>query len=136
MKQSLRIDAGTSALRLVLKRRPQVRGRVVDDGGRPFTNFSVNNSLIDSTDGTFTRALPSPPPRSLVVSALDFAPLELPLPTGVEQGDVDLGDIKLSRGRTVKGILRQLETGTPLEGEHRERVVIRIQGEHPSATSR
>ncbi|MCY1043828.1 carboxypeptidase-like regulatory domain-containing protein [Corallococcus sp. bb12-1] len=114
VKRRWRIGEEAQDLRLILKRSPVLRGRVVDEGGQPVTAFSVNGSEFTSKDGTFEQP-PRPDGGRLVVRALDFAPLERTL-TLPDDGDLDVGVLTLSRGRTVRGVLHDARTGALFTG--------------------
>ncbi|RKG86141.1 carboxypeptidase-like regulatory domain-containing protein [Corallococcus terminator] len=115
VKRRWRIGEEAQDLRLILKRSPVLRGRVVDEGGQPLTAFSVNGSRVTSEDGTFEQPPGPSEGRRLVVRALDFAPLERTL-TLPDEGDLDVGVLTLSRGRTVRGVLHDARTGALFTG--------------------
>ncbi|RKH31782.1 collagen binding domain-containing protein [Corallococcus sp. CA031C] len=139
VKEDWRIGAEARELRLVLKPKARLRGRIVDEGGQPVTSFSVNGSEVTSTDGTFAEPVEPDDVRKLVVRAMDFAPLERAL-TPPDEGDLDVGTLTLSRGRTVRGVLHDARTGAPFTAREatatRPQVHVRIEGTGPADSRR
>ncbi|RKH31786.1 carboxypeptidase regulatory-like domain-containing protein [Corallococcus sp. CA031C] len=119
-KQTLRVGSDVREVRLVLHRRPHARGRVVGPGGAPVTAFTVNFDEHRSPSGDFNVDLSGATDRhTLVIRAKGLATLERTFT--VEGGaDVDLGTLTLSGGRTVRGVLREAQTGRPFTGELRD----------------
>ncbi|RKH08895.1 hypothetical protein D7V97_18165 [Corallococcus sp. CA053C] len=115
---ALTVDAAVSEVRLVMRRKPHVRGRAVAEGGGPLKDFEVNGRESLTPDGSFDLPLEGTSPWRLRLSAQDFAPLELTL-TPEEDADVDLGVVTLKRGRTARVLLRDAETGEPFNGRLR-----------------
>ncbi|RKH07037.1 carboxypeptidase-like regulatory domain-containing protein [Corallococcus carmarthensis] len=118
--RTLIVGSDVREVRLVLHRRPHARGRVVGPGGAPVTSFSVGFDQQRSPSGNFDVDLSGATDRhALVFRAKGMAPLERTFT--LEGGaDVDLGTLTLSEGRTVRGVLRDAQTGLPLSGEVRE----------------
>ncbi|CAM4123486.1 carboxypeptidase regulatory-like domain-containing protein [Corallococcus sp. ZKHCc1 1396] len=116
-KDTLRVGSHVEEVRLVLRRTPQVRGRVVAEGGAALPSFTVNGLYFRQPDGTFELAVKEPGAWRLRVEARDFAPLERTLT--LDDTDVDLGLLTLTRGRTVRVLLRDAETGEPFNGRLR-----------------
>ncbi|MCY1043824.1 carboxypeptidase-like regulatory domain-containing protein [Corallococcus sp. bb12-1] len=119
-KYTLRVGSDVREVRLVLHRRPHVRGRVVGPGGAPVTAFTVNFDEQRSPSGDFDVDLSAATGQhTLVIRAKGLATLEQTFT--VEGGaDVDLGTLTLSGGRTVRGVLRDAQTGLPFTGEVRD----------------
>lgn len=105
---------GDRDVRLVVKRRATIRGRVVDEAGSPLARFDVNGKRVAAKDGVFHQPL-SKFQSPVKVSAEGFASNLLQIEVLPER-TVDLGDIVLTRGRTVRGLVVDADTGTPLPG--------------------
>lgn len=112
--QEVTAEPGARDLRLVVERRATVRGRVVDEAGSPLAMFIVNGRRVAAEDGVFHQPL-SKFESPVRVSAEGFAATLLPVEVLPER-DVDLGDIVLTRGRRVRGLVVDADTGTPLPG--------------------
>jgi protocatechuate 3,4-dioxygenase beta subunit len=116
---TVQVDPGVEEVRLVLRRRPHVRGRVLVEGDAPLAAFDVNGRPYMNRDGRFDQLLSSSPgPQRLVVRAKGYASVDRTV-TPEGEGDVDLGTITLSRGRTVRVMLRDAATGKPYNGRVR-----------------
>ncbi|RKH09102.1 hypothetical protein D7X74_30220 [Corallococcus sp. CA047B] len=116
-KHTLRVGSDVDEVRLVLRRMPHVRGRVVAEGGVALPSFEVNGMHSRLPDGRFELTAEEPGAWRLRVEAQDFAPLERTLT--LDDTDVDLGVLTLTRGRTVRVLLRDAETGAPFNGRVR-----------------
>ncbi|MCY1030952.1 carboxypeptidase regulatory-like domain-containing protein [Corallococcus sp. BB11-1] len=116
-KDTLRVGSDVDEVRLVLRRTPRVRGRVVAEGDVALPTFAVNGVHSRLPDGRFELAVKEPGAWRLRVEAQDFAPLERTL--HLDDTDVDLGLLTLTRGRTVRVLLRDAETGAPFNGRVR-----------------
>ncbi|MGV3619259.1 MAG: carboxypeptidase regulatory-like domain-containing protein [Archangium sp.] len=90
-----------------------VSGRVVDDKGKPVTEFRVLHRPVDDKEGKF-----SMPARvgkmQVAVDAQGFA--QQMMEVDVKEGANDLGVIKLTRGVSLTGVVRDAETGQPIAG--------------------
>ncbi|MCY1043826.1 hypothetical protein OV208_21075 [Corallococcus sp. bb12-1] len=113
-KDTLRVGSDVEEVRLVLRRTPHVRGRVVAEGGAALPSFEVNGRRFLKPDGSFELEAEEAGAWKLRVEAPDFAPLERTLT--LDDSDVDLGVLTLTRGRTVHALLRDEETGKPFTG--------------------
>ncbi len=100
--------AGGDPVRVVVKRQPVFRGRVLGDG-QPLKSFRVDEFEVTSSDGRFELALPASDDRVVVtVEAPGFTPLTENRPT-----TPDLGDFELKRAPRVTGVVRE-EGGGPV----------------------
>ncbi|WP_223643081.1 carboxypeptidase-like regulatory domain-containing protein [Corallococcus sp. EGB] len=111
-------DAGE--VRLVLRRTPHVRGRVVAEGDAKLEFFEVNGRRYTDPDGHFDTLLhEATGAQRFVVSARGFARMDRTVtPDG--ENDVDLGTVTLTRGRTLQVFLRDAATGEPFTGRVRD----------------
>ncbi|MCY1043825.1 carboxypeptidase-like regulatory domain-containing protein [Corallococcus sp. bb12-1] len=113
-KNALRVGSDVDEVRLVLRRTPHVRGKVVAEGGEALQTFEVNGHHSRWPDGRFELTVEEQGAWRLRVEAPDFAPLERTLT--LDDTDVDLGVLTLTQGRTVRVLLRDAETGAPFNG--------------------
>lgn len=96
-----------------------VKGRVLDSQGQPVAQFSINGAAYKAPDGRFEYVPGGPPgaerPKNLplVVTADGFTPLEKQVALG--PGDTDVGDLKLSPGRTFTLTVVEDPGGAPVE---------------------
>ncbi|MBN8469209.1 carboxypeptidase regulatory-like domain-containing protein [Corallococcus exiguus] len=113
------VRGDTEEVRLVLRRIPHVRGRVVAEGGATLEWFEVNGTRYTQPDGLFDKALyEATGPQRFVVRAKGFATVDRTVtPDG--ENDVDLGTLTLTQGRTVRVLLRDAATGEPFTGRVR-----------------
>ena len=111
---------------LVLKlKQASVRGRVLDgNSGAPIERFTVDMYIgeprthtIESSDGTFD--LPvlrfDEDGTELTIRASGYGEWTRPLFEG-SSGVYDLGDIALEASRTIRGVVRDAQTGSPIRG--------------------
>ncbi len=106
-----------SAVTLTLTRVPTMRGRVVRDDGTVVSVFSIDGKLFDASDGRF--AVQSAVAGQRGVQLLTFkSPGLVSVRRDVELAgvDVDIGDIVLARGQTVRGWVLDAQTSQPLSG--------------------
>ncbi|WP_224360878.1 carboxypeptidase regulatory-like domain-containing protein [Hyalangium versicolor] len=100
---------GGPPVKVVLKRRPVFRGRVVGDDGAPVKRFRLDEHDVSSPDGRFEVALPVAGDRVIVsVDAQGYEPLMVDRPV-----TPDLGDLVLQRAPTLSGLVRD-ESGSPV----------------------
>lgn len=98
---------------LTLKREPTLSGRVVDESGAPIKAFRVDMQSFDTLDGKFeTRTAKGK--QELLFEASGYASRTLSV-TNTE-GINDVGDVKLSSGRTVSGVVLNAVTRAPIAG--------------------
>lgn len=100
--------AGGEPARIVVKRQPVFRGRVLADG-QPLKTFRVDEHEVSSADGRFELPLPATEDRVIVtIEAPGYEPLMTDRPNAP-----DLGDFTLSRAPLVTGVVRD-EGGAPV----------------------
>jgi hypothetical protein len=100
---------GGPAVKVVLKRRPMFRGRVVGDDGSPVRRFRLDEHDVSSPDGSFEVALPVVGDRIIAsVDAPGYEPLMVDRPVAP-----DLGELVLQRAPTLSGLVRD-ESGSPV----------------------
>lgn len=100
--------AGGDPVRVVVKRQPVFRGRVLSEG-QPLKSFRVDQFEVTSSDGRFELALPASDDRVVVtVEAPGFTPL-----TENRPNTSDLGDFELKRAPRMRGVVRE-ESGGPV----------------------
>jgi hypothetical protein len=100
---------GGPAVKVVLKRRPLFRGRVVGDDGVPLRRFRLDEHDVSSPDGRFEVSLPVAGDRIIVsVDAPGYEPLMVDRPVAP-----DLGDLVLQKAPTLAGLVRD-EGGAPV----------------------
>jgi hypothetical protein len=107
LEQSDRVLAtpGGEPVRLVVKRQPVFRGRVLGEG-QPLKSFRVDEFEVTSADGRFELPLPATADRVIVaVEAPGYEPQTVDRPTTPELGDFDLRKAPL-----VTGVVRD-DTG-------------------------
>ena len=96
-------------MKVVLKRRPVFRGRVVGDDGSPVKRFRLDEHDVTSPDGRFEVALAVAGDRLIVsVDAPGYEPLMVDRPV-----TPDLGDLVMQRAPTLTGLVRD-ESGSPV----------------------
>ncbi len=109
----LRVSAGTTEVRLVLERLGHIRGRLVDAKGAPITRFEVNGESRRDSGGSFAVSFSSSGVEKLTLYASGMAPVQRSVP--VREGlDVDLGELRMGPGRTVRGRVLDAETSAPV----------------------
>ncbi|WP_338273972.1 carboxypeptidase regulatory-like domain-containing protein [Corallococcus caeni] len=113
---SVVVGRDTAEVRLVLRRIPHVRGRVVAEGGVALESFDVNGLRYTNPDGRFDQSLfEATGAQRLLVRSKGFAHEDRTVtPDG--ENDLDLGTVTLTRGRTVRVLLREASTGKPYNG--------------------
>jgi hypothetical protein len=100
---------GGPAVKVVLKRRPVFRGRVVGDDGVPIRRFRLDEHDVSSPDGRFEVTLPIAGDRVIVaVDAQGYEPMMVDRPVAP-----DLGDLVLQKAPTLSGLVRD-EGGGPV----------------------
>ncbi|AFE04124.1 hypothetical protein COCOR_01521 [Corallococcus coralloides DSM 2259] len=113
---ALLVTLGQGDVRLVLERRPRLRGQVVSDDGTPLPcKVLERGDWVQALDGTFDLPLPDDGPGKLLVSAKGF--FELQRKFVVSPGtDIDLGTLWMTRSRTVRFTVLSEATRVPLAG--------------------
>lgn len=93
--------AGGAPVKIVVKRQPIFRGRVLGDG-KPLKRFRVDGHEVSSSDGSFELALPATDDRVvLTIESPGFQPLVTDRPN-----TPDLGVFDLKRTPQVTGVVR------------------------------
>jgi protocatechuate 3,4-dioxygenase beta subunit len=100
---------GGPPVKVVLKRRPVFRGRVVAEDGTPVRRYRLDEHEVSSPDGRFEVSLPVIGDRVIVsVDAPGFEPLMADRPVAP-----DLGDLVMQRAPSLSGVVRD-EGGAPV----------------------
>ena len=126
-----RIKVGTTDLRVELKPLAVIIGRVLDPSGKPAESFSVRAQAnrgqargstrlrarnFNPADGRFEYKGVNDGIYSLSIRSLKYAAVTL-TDLRIEAGDVvDVGDIELSEGGNVNGIVVAAQTNDPIAG--------------------
>ncbi|AKF87171.1 hypothetical protein MFUL124B02_38810 [Myxococcus fulvus 124B02] len=114
---ALRVPSGTTPLRLVMDRQSWVRGRVVGPDGSPLRRFMAGGEPVESEDGTFS--FPRNPyslSKRYFFAAEGLRSAERVIDGGQGMPDLDLGEIRLERGRRLRGRVVDAQTDQPLAG--------------------
>jgi protocatechuate 3,4-dioxygenase beta subunit len=110
----LRVGAGPADVRLVMARDAHFVGRLVDPDGAPLTRFEVNGSAEEDPDGDFSVPIESVLSEALTFEAEGLPPKVVRVDARPAGSDVDLGVVRMSRGRRVHGRVVDAETGAPV----------------------
>ncbi|MBZ4417474.1 carboxypeptidase-like regulatory domain-containing protein [Myxococcus sp. RHSTA-1-4] len=111
----LRIGADTAEVRLVLARKDHIVGRLVDPGGAPVTSFQVNRLPVEDPGGAFAVPRDAMGDEPLVFEADGLSPRVLRRESREgSDGDLDLGVVRMSRGRKLRGRVVDAETSEPV----------------------
>lgn len=111
---NLKARAAQVGVRIVLKAAPVIKGRVVAEDGEAIKDFTVNRSRKVTTDGRFSLPVLAKGETDVDFEADGYAQLRVKVPAF--SGKKDLGDVTLSRGRTVSGAVVDAITGAPVDG--------------------
>ncbi|WP_237079879.1 carboxypeptidase-like regulatory domain-containing protein [Myxococcus xanthus] len=109
------VSPGEHPIRLVLQRYSRIRGSLLSADGAPILEFTLNGRLVRSEDGAFEWSTTKSGTLTLAFGATGMAPRSLTVDVPLE-GDVDLGDLHMSPGRSVQGRLLDAATSAPIEG--------------------
>jgi protocatechuate 3,4-dioxygenase beta subunit len=109
----LSVREGQGELRLVLDRLSRVRGRVVGPDGAPLRRFSLNGRPLAHTEGAFELPFEGAEELRLEFTAPGMAPV-MRLVQTQEGKDMDLGEVRMGKGRRVEGRVVDAETGAPV----------------------
>ncbi|MBK7861068.1 MAG: carboxypeptidase regulatory-like domain-containing protein [Archangiaceae bacterium] len=107
--------AGDTQVRLVIRRRPVARGRVVDARHQPITEFVLGGYENEIPSGTFATPLDEED-TELELEVSGYLPRRVALPPRAPGRDVDLGDIVAGEGRAVRFLVLSRRSGKPLAG--------------------
>lgn len=111
--QQVKARAPDSNLVIKLEQADVVAGRVVDEQGAPVKQFRISSRPFDTQDGRFEM-----PVRrgkfELVFEAMGFA--QRGVSVEAKSGRTDLGDVRLSKGRAIEGVVVDASTGKPVAG--------------------
>lgn len=100
---------GGPAVKVVLKRRPVFRGRVIGDDGVPLRRFRLDEHDVSSPDGRFEVSLPVAGDRVIIsLDAPGYEPMMVDRPVAP-----DLGDLVLQKAPMLSGLVRD-EGGAPV----------------------
>ena len=106
---------GSDAIVVRIERRPTVRGRCVDDAGRPLFGVEVTSAMGDRVhsdhDGRFTLRGMHINDRRIALEIPDMATVGVSIP-GDGRHDVDLPDIVIPRGVTLRAQVVDADGGT------------------------
>jgi hypothetical protein len=120
------------SLRLVLRRGGQVTGRLVGPDGSPLRDFQLNGYDVESPEGRFLWSLESGAETVLTFNAPELAGAVRRV-HGREGEAVDLGDVVLEEGRTLRVRAVDAESGQPLLSAWVEEVAPDTRGEFGSS---
>ncbi|RKH03842.1 hypothetical protein D7V97_26115 [Corallococcus sp. CA053C] len=106
---------GNLAVRIVLASQGRITGRLVKGNGAPITRFSVNDEPVRDPRGAFTVFVEEPGLEHLTFQVPGHAltQRDVKVPPG---RDVDLGEVRIDTGHTVRGRVVDDATGRPLAG--------------------
>jgi protocatechuate 3,4-dioxygenase beta subunit len=89
-------------------------GRVVDEKGQPVKSFTLLDRPVQADDGRFSLPVPANQKVDFGIDADGFAQKIMSVQT--KEGRNELGDITLSRGRVITGVVTDKSTGLPVAG--------------------
>ncbi len=113
--EAVRVGAGSSEVHIVLDRLGAIRGRLVGPTGAPITRFRVNGKLQTEPGGAFAVLFEKSGTEALAIYAPEVAPVLRSVQVR-DSIDVDLGEIRMGPGRTVRGRVLDAETSAPVVG--------------------
>ncbi|MCP3136905.1 carboxypeptidase regulatory-like domain-containing protein [Pyxidicoccus xibeiensis] len=114
--EGFRVGPDTGPLHVVLMRRPHAIGRVVGPDGAPFSDFTVNHSPPERSDGTFALPIDGQGSIQLYFMAEGMATVARVVEQRNRGPDVDLGVVRMAPGRPLRGRVIDAETSAPVEG--------------------
>ena len=115
--KEVEVRSSDSSATLTLTKVPTIRGRVVRDDGSVVNVFSIDGKQFDASDGRF--AVPSAFSGERGTQSLTFkTPGLVSVTRDVDLAglDVDIGDVVLARGQTIRGRVLDAQTSQPLSG--------------------
>lgn len=108
------VEGGETNVTVRLAREPEVFGVVLDTDGVPVKDFSVAGHQVSSSDGTFAVQLGGAGDTTVHVVADGY--VEAERPAALRWGQrVDLGEVRLARGRVVTVRCLDAVTGARLD---------------------
>jgi hypothetical protein len=110
------VQAGTRGIEIVIAsgKSTRISGRVVTATGKGLTNFIINGESYEEESGRFELMLEDVEEPALYIWANDFAPARVAVTSSVD-GFIDLGQIVLNSGRTVRARVEHKLEGAVLE---------------------
>jgi len=113
VEEKLRVRSGTGEVRLVLKAQARITGRVIGPDGEPIQRFEVENQVVDNASGAFAYPFAKSERKRLRFKAPGMVEVEraVEVQAGV---DLDIGEVRMERGRRVTGRVVDAETGEPV----------------------
>jgi uncharacterized GH25 family protein len=113
VEENLRVRSGMGEVRLVLGAQARITGRVIGPDGAPIQRFEVEDLFVDDESGAFAYPFAKSESTTLLFKAPGMVQVErtVEVQAGV---DVDLGEVRMERGRHVEGRVVDAETGAPI----------------------
>ncbi|MFT3712113.1 MAG: carboxypeptidase regulatory-like domain-containing protein [Archangium sp.] len=111
MRAAKPITAPDDRIVLKLKRETTISGRVIDDTGAPVKAFRAGRQPFDTLDGKF-EVNANKGNNELLFEATGFAPRSLTFVA--KEGPNEVPDVKLTRGRSVSGVVLDEATRNPI----------------------
>jgi protocatechuate 3,4-dioxygenase beta subunit len=109
LRERALVQPGGERVRLVLREKTRVHGRVVDEDGVPIKRFEVDTEAVSTADGRFeVFTSPTEDGETLIISAPGHEPAIVDVP-----GSKNLGDVVLPRSPRLTGVVRD-EHGGPV----------------------
>jgi protocatechuate 3,4-dioxygenase beta subunit len=120
--------SGVPSFDVALEKAQLIRGRVVDEKKEPIADVTIHKTFrFNSThrggapeasgaDGRFQFYRELPGDLTLSFSAQRYLDVEMKVPAATDKDVLDLGDVVLSRGRTISGSVADAVTGQPVDG--------------------
>lgn len=115
--KEVEVRSSDSSATLTLTKVPTIRGRVVRDDGSAVNVFSIDGKQFDASDGRF--AVPSAFSGERGTQFFTFkSPGLVSVTRDVDLAglDLDIGDVVLARGQTIRGRVLDAQTSQPLSG--------------------
>lgn len=111
--EKLRVRSGTGEVRLVLRAQARITGRVIGPEGEPIQRFEVESQFVDNASGAFAYPFAKSGSKRLRFNAPGM--VEVKRTVKVQAGvDLDIGEVRMERGRLVTGRVVDAETGDPV----------------------
>jgi hypothetical protein len=108
-------QAGDTDVKIVVEGGGRIRGRLVQETGEPITHFKVDFRELRDANGAFEVPLRPSADGYVVFEADGFASTRRTVESK-DGADVDLGDVVLSKGRSVSGKVLDARTRAPIAG--------------------